>query len=67
MMYWRRYPALTPEQAKDLATCAEAAKIAIEREKERKLLEQEQADEMLRRAFQSHLDHIKSISPKPQK
>jgi hypothetical protein len=63
---WRR-PALTREQAEHLALCAEAAKIAIEREKERKRLEQEREDEKLQMMWVSHLEHIKTISPKPPK
>ena len=68
MMYYRsawRPRGLTAEQAANLATCAEAAKIAIEREKERKRMEEQREIERLARIWEAESLRIKAASMPP--
>ena len=59
-------PFLTPEQEAMLATCAEAAKIAIEAERKEKQRLADLEAERLRVAWVKWCDKVKEASRKPE-
>lgn len=58
-------PFLTPEQEAMLATCAEAARIAIEADRKEKQRLAELEAERMRIAWGLWCDKVKEASPKP--
>jgi len=68
MMYVRytRVPALTKEQAKDLALCGEAAKRLIASDDEAKRIAKEKKEAEEAAFFSAGFEELKKRFPKPQ-